>query len=197
MHLATILRDRRERRPWEFGPYAVETRDVTLSTGDYTIAEWCVHDADTDTYHPSVAIERKTGHDFLNSITWERDRFESELRRARSWPRPLWVVVEESWETFAENRGLMHRRDIDPGQVAGTVSAWSGVHNVEFRFPGSRRAGQLYALCRLLRRKLDVESHQAGILRKKLETLYLLVRAETGSIEEVGLSVDEPGGQER
>jgi len=31
----TILRDTRERRPWTFDGCAVETRDVTLSTGDW------------------------------------------------------------------------------------------------------------------------------------------------------------------
>ena len=80
----TILRDTRERRPWTFDGCAVETRDVTLSTGDYAVPAHCTRDTETDTYHPRFAVERKTGHDFLTSLT--RDRFEAELRRADDWP---------------------------------------------------------------------------------------------------------------
>jgi len=84
MKLTTVLRDNRERRPWAFRHCPVDTTDVTLSTGDYTIAEYCSHDEKRNTYHPRFAIERKTGHDFLNAITWDRERFEAEIDRASS-----------------------------------------------------------------------------------------------------------------
>ena len=53
---ATILRDTREQRPWTFENCPVETRDVTLSTGDYAVPIHCSHDPETDTYHPQFAI---------------------------------------------------------------------------------------------------------------------------------------------
>jgi ERCC4-type nuclease len=197
MHLATILRDRRERRPWAFRPHPVSTRDVTLSTGDYTLASCCSRDPETGTHDPRYAVERKTGGDFLTAITHDRERFRAELERASSWRAPLSVVVEEPWRTFAENRGVMRRREIHPEQVAGTLSAWSEQYNVEFRFLGSRRAGELYALCRLLRVEVDPGSPDAALLRRKLASLHVLVVAQTGAIEEVGLSVAESPGEER
>lgn len=197
MHLATILRDSREQRPWTFRPHPVSTRDVTLSTGDYTVASCCSRDPETGTHHPRYAVERKTAGDFLTAITHDRERFRAELERASSWPGPLSVVVEEPWRTFAEERGVMRRREIHPEQVAGTVSAWTDRYNVEFRFPGSRRAGELYALCRLLGLELDSDSPDAALLRQKLASLHLLVLAQTGTIEEVGLPAPECPGEKR
>lgn len=197
MHLATILRDTREQRPWTFRPHPVSTRDVTLSTGDYTLDRCCSQDPETGTYHPRYAVERKTAGDFLTAITHDRERFRVELERASAWPAPLSVVVEEPWETFADARGVMRRREIHSKQVTGTVSAWAEQYNVEFRFLGSRRAGELYALCRLLSLEIDSQSTDAALLRRKLASLHLLVLAQTGPIEEVGLPVEECLGEER
>ncbi|MFQ3293183.1 MAG: ERCC4-type nuclease [Natronomonas sp.] len=103
----TVLRDAREQRPWTFDGCAVEARDLTLSTGDYAVLTDCTHDPDDDTYHPQLEVERKSGQDFLTALTWDRDRFRSELRRAAEWPQPLAVIVETSWETLLRNRGCM------------------------------------------------------------------------------------------
>ena len=148
----TILRDTREKRPWSFEGFPVQTVDATLSTGDYTFAECCRHDTRLDTFHPRFAVERKTGTDFLTAITWDRSRFEAELQRVAEWPTPLPVVVEESWTTFLTNRGSMRWRDIYPSQVVGTVSAWTVAYNVEFIFAGSRSSAQLCAFSRLCSR---------------------------------------------
>lgn len=150
----TILRDTRERRPWTFEGCAVETRDVTLSTGDYAVPAHCTRDPEADTYYPRFAVERKTGHDFLTSITRDRGRFEAELRRAEDWPQPLAVVVETSWESLLRNRGCMRWRDVHPNQVAGTVSAWASRYNVAFRFTETRRRAELCAFLLLVRHSL-------------------------------------------
>lgn len=150
----TILRDTREQRPWAFDGCAVETRDVTLSTGDYAVPTHCVHDPKLDTYRPQFAIERKSGHDFLNALTWDRDRFESELQRAAEWSQPLSVVVETSWETILRNRGCMTWRDVHPNQVAGTLSAWIRHYNVEFRFTDTCGRAELCAFLLLVRHSL-------------------------------------------
>lgn len=150
----TILRDTRERRPWTFDCYPVETRDVTLSTGDYAVPTDCTHDLELDTYHPRFAIERKSGHDFLTALTWERDRFKREVKRAARWPQPLPVVVETSWQTLLRNRGCMARRDVHPAQVAGTVTAWSNHYNVAFHFTETRRQAEFCAFLLLVRHGL-------------------------------------------
>jgi len=150
----TILRDTRERRAWTFDGCGVETRDVTLSTGDYAVPGACDHDPERDTYHPAFAVERKSGHDFLDALTWERDRFESELQRAAEWSQPLCVVVETSWETILRKQGELARRDVHPNQVVGTVSAWTRRYNVAFRFTETRRRAELCAFLLLVRHSL-------------------------------------------
>lgn len=149
-----VLRDTREKHPWTFDECAVETRDVTLSTGDYAIPADCTHDPEADTYHPQFAVERKSGHDFLTSLTWDRDRFTSELQRAAEWSQPIAVVVEASWQTLLRNRGCMAWRDIHPNQVVGTISAWTRHYNVTFRFTESRRRAELCAVLLLVRHRL-------------------------------------------
>lgn len=150
----TVLRDTREQRPWTFETLPVETRDVTLSTGDYTAPKYCTHDPELDTYRPHFAVERKSGHDFLTAITWERDRFERELQRTAEWSQPLPVIVESSWQTLLGNRGCMARRDIHPAQVVGTVTAWTRHYNVAFHFVETRRRAMLCAFLLLVRHSL-------------------------------------------
>lgn len=150
----TVLRDTREQRPWGFDDLPVETRDVTLTTGDYTVPAYCTHDPELDTYRPHFAVERKSGQDFLTAITWERDRFERELRRAADWPHPLHVIVETSWQTLLRNRECMAWRDIRPAQVVGTVTAWSKHYNVAFHFVETRQRGASCALLLLVRHRL-------------------------------------------
>jgi ERCC4-type nuclease len=150
----TVLRDTREQHPWTFDECAAETHDVTLSTGDYAVPADCTHDPESDTYYPRFAVERKSGHDFLTALTWERNRFTSELRRAAEWSQPMAVVVETSWQTLLRNRGCMAWRDIHPNQIVGTLSAWTDHYNVAFHFAESRRQAELCAYLLLVRRSL-------------------------------------------
>ncbi len=150
----TILRDTREKRPWRFEGYGVETQEATLATGDYTLPIGCEYDSETDTYSPLFAVERKSGPDFLQSLTWERTRFKAELQRAGEWQQPLAVVVETSWETLCRNRGCMARRDVHPSQVVGTLSAWTRQYNVTFHFTATRLQAELCAFMLLVRYNL-------------------------------------------
>jgi len=150
----TILRDTREQRPWTFDSCGVETRDVTLSTGDYAVPARCRRDPGTDTYHPEFAVERKSPHDFLTTLTWNRDRFVAELERAAEWTRPLPVVVETSWESLLRGRGPAAWRDVHPNQIVGTVSAWTRCYNVDFRFTENRRRAERCAFLLLVRDSL-------------------------------------------
>lgn len=138
----TILRDNREQLPYEFEHFNVQTEDVTLKTGDYTLAEFCDRDEVNDTYLPRFAVERKTGEDFLGSITQSRKRFRKEIERCELWSMPLEVVVEEPWTTFTHNINFMKRREVSPNQVTGTVSRWTDRYNVNFFFAGDRLNGE-------------------------------------------------------
>jgi hypothetical protein len=146
-----VLRDTRERKPWAFPTCPVETRDVTLSTGDYAVPAWCVHDECRDTYRPRFAVERKSGQDLLTSLTWERERFERELRRARDWPLGLAVVVEASWTDIVAGRGPVATRAVGLPQVVGTLAAWLDRYNVTAHFAGTRQRAQQFAWSLLVR----------------------------------------------
>ncbi len=158
---STILRDTREQEPWTFDAVPVETRDVTLATGDYAVPAHCRHDPELDTYYPAFAIERKSGQDFLTSITWQRDRFASELERAAEWTQPFPVLVEASWRTLLLNRGCMARRDVHPAQVAGTVAAWTRHYNVAFHFADTRQRATLCGFLLLVRYSLTRQLNDA------------------------------------
>ena len=135
MAVFTILADNREKKGWPFTSYPVEVRNVTLETGDYTIPEVCEYDERLDTYIPKFAVERKSGADFLQSITHHRDRFKAEIKRAEDWDSALKVNVEEPWTTF-QNRysDLLKFRKVYPNQIEGTVREWEKWYNVEFNF---------------------------------------------------------------
>jgi len=152
MVLATILVDTREQNPWEFEDYSVDTTSVTLRTGDYTLEQFCDHDAENDTYLPQFAVERKSGQDFLQSITHRREQFKDEIKRAADWEDPLAVIIEEPWNTFEFNQGFMSYRDVTPSQVQGTVEKWGRYYNCEWTFAGSRPAAEQHAFDTLLTR---------------------------------------------
>lgn len=137
MKMFTILQDNREKTPYDFSRMpAVEVEEVTLETGDYAIKEFCTHDPKRDTWVPRFAVERKAENDFLNSITWERERFKAEIERADGWPVPLTVIVESPRHVF-ENE--THYRDVSSNQVFGTIDAWAQHYNVDFFFRDDRR----------------------------------------------------------
>lgn len=118
--VGVILRDTREKKPYNFSSYPVETQDEGLETGDYTI----------EGFEDSFAVERKTKSDFLSSITHERDRFESEVERASSLEQPLVVVIEAPKIHF---RNGSYYPDIPPKAVINTMKSWTDSYNVVFR----------------------------------------------------------------
>lgn len=144
MSSITIIRDTREQKPYEFANHSVDVEDATLRTGDYTLARFCDRDEKNDTYVPRFAVERKTGHDFLNSITSDRKRFKREIERANEWELDLEIVVEEPYTNFTNSIGVMGSRDIHPNQVTGTVREWTREYNVNFHFAGYRSNGENY-----------------------------------------------------
>lgn len=135
-----IYVDSREKKPYSFNRYPVKTTERRLKTGDYCIAE----DGDEmgeNGFDPHYAIERKSGDDFLKSITWSRDRFEDELARADSMAHRMPIVVERPWAYFTDNR---YRNDIHPNSIIGTVETHPEIYNAEYFFRRDRtKAEQL------------------------------------------------------
>jgi len=153
----TILRDNREKLPWEFENFDVTTRDVTLRTGDYTLAEFCDHDEENDTYYPEYAIERKNGDDFMSSITRDMDRFQDEIRRASDWSSPLLVVVEEPKTPSRYQRNhFIDFYEADRDQVFATVDTLETKYNVQICFAGDRGRAQRMVHSTLLSRLRSV-----------------------------------------
>lgn len=140
--LLTILRDNREQKPWAFSDQPASVSDATISTGDYTLAEFCEHDDELDTYQPNFAIERKSGPDFISSITADRQRFRSELERAAEWEEPMPVLIEHPMTTFKRGLDFMKYRNVSWASVKGTVDSWQRHYNVEFIFTGGRQEAQ-------------------------------------------------------
>jgi hypothetical protein len=137
-----IIRDNRERKPWEFDNFDVTLHDETINTGDYTLAELCAHDPDKDTYFPRFAVERKAGSDFVSSISRDRERFQAEVKRASEWDSELVVLIEEPRRIFKRQNGFMTHNDITWSQISGTVDAWEKYYNVSFEYAGSRGRAQ-------------------------------------------------------
>lgn len=130
----TVLCDTRENKPFPFDDYPVETKDVKLETGDYAVQQRGYYN-DKGNYKAPFAVERKAPDDFLKSITWERDRFKREIRRADGWDAPMPVVIEKPWLYFSQEN---YYRDIHSSQVEGTVDKWTAAYNVDFYFKNNR-----------------------------------------------------------
>lgn len=142
MQIETIIRDNREQLPYKFEHVPVEVEDATLRTGDYSLPQLCDWDDENGTYLPYFAIERKTGEDFLRSISTDRERFKAEIKRAADWEENLLVVVEDSWTVFTHNLAYMGKSNVTTNQVEGTVDSWTEHYNVNFFFAGSRNNGE-------------------------------------------------------
>lgn len=144
VHL-NILRDNREQKPWSFDNFPANVEGKTINTGDYTLAEFCRHDPEKDTYYPRYAIERKGGDDFISSITRDMNRFKKEMKRASGWESPLLVLIEEPKVIFKRGNGFMQYRDVPSSQIFGTVGTLERNYNVTFEFAGTRERCQQIA----------------------------------------------------
>lgn len=130
----TVLIDSREGKPYTFEEYPVDTEVVTIETSDYVLDGDGFWNND-DTFIPYYGVERKSQGDFLNSITWERDRFRAEVRRADGWDSPMPIMVESPWFVFKSGS---YYRDVNPNAIKGTVEQWADSYNCDFFFADDR-----------------------------------------------------------
>lgn len=97
--MITIIQDTREKTPWDFTFYGLDTKVKTLKTGDYTV----------EGYEDQIFIERKksTGELAMN-LGKKSKQFFAELERAKGM-RHKYIVCEfpeENLACFPEKSGI-------------------------------------------------------------------------------------------
>ncbi|MGB6065157.1 MAG: ERCC4 domain-containing protein [Desulfomonilaceae bacterium] len=119
-----LIQDTREQNG--YGPlFQTPYVTGTLSCGDYSILG----------LEELVAIERKSFSDLLGSLTSGRDRFETELKKARRYHRFFVVVECSASDLLVEDFGKLSRAH--PRSIWGTVCIWS-TRYVPFVFGNDR-----------------------------------------------------------
>lgn len=80
----TAIVDIREENPWDLSPMATQTG--TLAAGEYSVRG----------LEHVIAIKRKSLSDFVDACMSEREQFQRDLDRLRSWAVSA-VIIEASW----------------------------------------------------------------------------------------------------
>ncbi len=125
-----ILVDTREQLPFAFQDFpGIETARVALPVGDYSLPG----------FEDRVAIERKGLDDLVACLkNPNRDRFERELNRAKSYE--LFAVVIEA--NVDDVRKCRYRSAMKPASVMQSVFAFQVRYRIPFMFAGSRANAQ-------------------------------------------------------
>jgi len=138
---ATIIVDTREQEAYSFPAARVETVRRALSAGDYSL----------DGYETSVAIERKTLEDYVNSVIHARERFMREVETLATYDLAC-VAVEATFDDVASHR---YRSRALPYAVVGATMAIIVSHGVPVFFCGGRQLARRFVedlLCRYHRK---------------------------------------------
>lgn len=106
-----IIMDSREQAPLDFSCYGAEVERGALEVGDYAPAG----------LDHQCAVERKSLPDLVASLTWERERFEREMRRARGLDA-FAVVIEGS---LSQVRRHEYRSQAKPHAILQSMCAFS------------------------------------------------------------------------
>lgn len=124
----TIVIDTREQTPWRFSEF--ETMPGTLPTGDYSIQG----------HLDRVAIERKSLSDFIGCVGRERERFERELLRLRSYKCRA-VIIESDMDDIVQGN---YRSRVNPNAAVGSMASWQTRYNIPFVLVGEH--GEKYVI---------------------------------------------------
>ena len=135
--LLHIIVDTREQLPWEFDPARCTITRGTLQAGDYSVAG----------LEGTVAIERKSLDDYVQTIIYQRDRFGRELERLRGYALAA-VVVEGTWRDVLDG---YYTSRAHPNAIFGLTCCLIVDHGVPIYLTGERAIAQRFAE-RLLRR---------------------------------------------
>ena len=107
-----LVQDTREQNG--YGPLFQTPHVVgTLGAGDYSVLG----------LEDLIAIERKSFQDLLGSLTGGRERFESEMKRARHFHKSFVVVEAPMNALLVDDFGKLSRAH--PRSIWGTVCTWN------------------------------------------------------------------------
>jgi len=152
-----IIRDTREQSPLDFSRYEAEVQLGALEVGDYApagLGHLC-------------ALERKSVPDLVASLTWERERFERELRRARGLDA-FAVVIEGS---LGQVRRHEYRSQAKPHAVLQSMCAFSLRYSVTWIWADDP-AGAAYFAFHFMRHFVrEAEARYREIIKKHGEAL--------------------------
>lgn len=151
-----IVIDTREQRPWGFPPH-VSVSIGTLKSGDYALKG--------DEEH--FAIERKSGADFLGTISTGWPRFCRELKRMESFPARV-IVVESDFEMFCYRTGQgqiippdHEHYKVTPQFVMKRIAELT-MKRISVIFAGNAEYGSAIALRIFIERQRFIEEHNAN-----------------------------------
>ena len=146
-----IVIDSREQAPLDFSRYGAEVEPGALEVGDYApagLGHLC-------------AVERKSLPDLIASLTWERERFERELRRARGL-EAFAVVIEGS---LAQVRRHEYRSQAKPHAILQSMCAFSVRYGLTWIWADDA-AGAAYFVYNFLRHFVrEAEAHYKDIIK--------------------------------
>lgn len=124
----TIIIDTREQLPWVFD--GIETIREPLGAGDYSIVGLTA----------LVAIERKSLHDFVNTIIHNRERFRKECQKLAGMMHSC-IIVEAGIDDVKYHR---YKSRAKPGSVLAIADAIEKQFNIPIVWAGNRFG----AICR-------------------------------------------------
>lgn len=146
-----IIVDSREQTPLDFTRYGATPEPGSLEVGDYAPAG----------LGHVCAVERKSLPDLIASLTWERERFERELRRARGLDA-FAVVIEGS---LGQVRRHEYRSQAKPHAILQSLCAFSCRYAVTWIWADDA-AGAAYFTFHFLRHFVrDAEARFKDILK--------------------------------
>lgn len=117
-----ILVDTREQTPWVFQDYEILRQ--ALPVGDYSIMG-C---------ESSVVIERKSLHDFVQTIIHNRERFGKECKTLSQMPH-VCIIVEGSIEDVKRHR---YKSRAKPGSVLAIAESLERKYGIPIVWAGNR-----------------------------------------------------------
>jgi DNA excision repair protein ERCC-4 len=149
-----LVQDTREQNG--YGPLFQTPHVVgTLTAGDYSVLG----------LEELISIERKSFQDLLGSLTGGRERFESEMKRARHFHRFFILVEAPITALVVDDFGKLSRAH--PRSIWGTICTWSTRYH-PFIFGNDRATsarlceGILYAYAKEFFKKTDGMSKAAA-----------------------------------
>ena len=146
----TVLIDTREQTPLAFQNLKSELS--TLATGDYSIKG----------FEPDFCIERKSIADLVQSVTFERDRFERELVRMRGYEFRRLLVIG----TLADIEAHRYRSLANPKAVIASLTAFE----IRYQLPVTWCLNPTAAA-------LQIERWAVYYLRERLTTARAMLNA--------------------